>query len=101
MKTIVYATLFGLACSMTAGLPALAASTATCQETKTLDSNGNPISTIYAEKTSIMAGLRARGVDVVDIDDWGGCVKATVKQPDGSTVTQYFDPDSLAPLTTR
>lgn len=93
------AALLGLGLAASAA-PALAASVASCTD----DVHQNPadpgqnISQIDEDATSIIAGLRAKGVNVTDISDWGGCVRADVVKPDGSTIFEFFDPNSLQRL---
>ena len=39
--------------------------------------------------------LRSNGVDVVRAEIWGGCVRAFVRQPDGTEQMQFFEPLGL------
>jgi len=96
---LVAAALLGLGLAASAA-PALAATVASCTDQIYTDP-GNPsdsISQIDQDATSIIAGLRAKGVNVSDIDDWGGCVRADVVRPDGSTHFEFFDPNTLQRL---
>jgi hypothetical protein len=38
--------------------------------------------------------LRQRGVDAVRVEQWGGCVRAFVRMPDGTEEMQFFNPGS-------
>jgi hypothetical protein len=42
--------------------------------------------------------LRADGVDVTRAERWAGCVRAWVRQPDGTEKQQFFDPNSYEKL---
>lgn len=81
-------------------VPALAATVAQCTDDVTQNPSdpGQNISQIDENAPAIIAGLRAKGVNVTDISDWGGCVRADVTRPDGRTVFEFFDPDSLQRL---
>jgi hypothetical protein len=82
--------------------PAAAESIASCRDVWALDGT-DPTSTITEinqKATSIIAGLKDKGVAVEDITDWAGCVRADVKQPDGTTKLEFFDPETLQRLTT-
>lgn len=39
--------------------------------------------------------LRSRGVDVTRSELWGGCIRAWVRQADGSEQMQFFEPLTL------
>jgi hypothetical protein len=39
--------------------------------------------------------LRSIGVDVTRAEIWGGCIRAWVRQPDGSEEMQFFEPLNL------
>lgn len=39
--------------------------------------------------------LRGRGIDAVRTEMWGGCIRAWVRQPDGSEQMQFFEPLTL------
>ncbi|HEY4200990.1 MAG TPA: hypothetical protein VGM83_10550 [Devosiaceae bacterium] len=41
------------------------------------------------------AQLRQQGVDVARLETWNGCLRAFVRQADGSQTQQFFDPGSL------
>ena len=80
--------------------PAAAESIASCRDVW-VQSSTNPTGTITEideNAPAIIAGLRDKGVAVEDITDWGGCVRADVKLPDGKTKLEFFDPESLQQL---
>jgi len=78
--------------------PASAASIASCENSVSNDGQGNYTDSISADAPAIIAGLRDKGVNVVDVQNWGGCVKADVVRPNGSTAMEFFDPSSLQRL---
>lgn len=78
--------------------PASAASIASCENSVSDDGQGNHVDAITSDASAIIAGLRAKGVNVQDVQDWGGCVKADVVRPNGSTAMEFFDPSSLERL---
>lgn len=39
--------------------------------------------------------LRGIGVDVVEAEIWGGCIRAFVRMPDGTEEMQFFEPIGL------
>ena len=81
--------------------PASAATIASCQDsvyTPPSDSNGVAQSQIDQESASIIAGLRQQGVQVQDISDWGGCVKADVVRHNGTIAQEFFDPNTVQRL---
>jgi hypothetical protein len=88
-----------VALSALAAMPAGAASTSSCRDTLVHDENGNLVSQVDLNAPTILAGLRARGIDAIDVVGWGGCARADVRQPDGRTKFEYFDPDTLQRLT--
>lgn len=47
------------------------------------------------ETYSIVNQLHARGVNAVDVQEWGTLLRASVDTGSGSQVFQYFDPDTL------
>ena len=48
----------------------------------------------------VAAGLADRGIKVADLAETAfGTVRASVVQPDGSIRFEYFDPDTLQPVT--
>jgi len=82
-------------------VPAFAASVATCQSEEVLGPNGHLIDIIEANADSIAMALRQRGYNVESVQGWGGCVKAFITDPDGGSHMEFFDPDTLAPLSTN
>jgi hypothetical protein len=42
--------------------------------------------------------LRRRGIDATRAERWAGCVRAWVRQPDGTERQQFFDPRSYEKL---
>jgi len=88
----------GLAASVA---PASAATIAECRDSVTNSGSsgaGEYTSDIDARSGSIVQALKAKGVNVQDISDWGGCVKADVVRPNGTAAIQFFDPDTLQRL---
>ena len=49
-------------------------------------------------KNSVAQRLAAQGIQVSNIDEWGGYVRATVQLPNGQQATRFFQPDTLAPV---
>ena len=82
-------------------LPAAAASTATCQSEKVLGPNGRWVDVIDLNADGIAMELRQRGYAVESVQGWGGCVKAFIKDGGGKSHMEFFDPFTLAPLTTN
>jgi len=80
--------------------PAMAASVASCHEEKVLGPNGVPVNRIQLFHREIAMELTQRGYNVDRVEPWGGCVKATIIDANGSMHMQFFDPDTLEPLTT-
>jgi hypothetical protein len=78
--------------------PAAAASMATCQSEKVLNDNGVFVDKIQLYRDTIAMRLRREGYNVSSVEPWGGCVRAFVTMPDGSTKNQFFDPDTLEPV---
>jgi hypothetical protein len=46
----------------------------------------------------VLQQLKARGIYASDLSDWNGVIRATVTLADGSTTFQYFDIDTLRPV---
>jgi hypothetical protein len=44
--------------------------------------------------------LRGMGLDVINVSQWQGCIRAIVRGPDGKLHTQFYDPNTyeLVPL---
>ena len=90
----------GVAAAVT---PSFAESIAACENDVTISSPNNGggayNSFIASDSAAILAGLRQKGINVEDISDWGGCVKADVVRKDGHVAQEFFDPTSLQRLT--
>jgi hypothetical protein len=79
-------------------LPALAQSAANCRPEMVIGPDGRLVDQIELNKDQIALLLRQRGYDVDGVESWGGCIKAFVNEPDGSSHIGLFDPDTLQPL---
>lgn len=55
------------------------------------DSTGNE----HFNETIVTQQLKAKGVDVIDLTDWNGKIRATVRLDDGRLAFQYFQPATL------
>jgi hypothetical protein len=59
-------------------------------------------STDYTEldnaKAAVAQRLERRGIDVQNVDEWGGYVRVDVKLANGQQATQYFEPFTLQPV---
>jgi hypothetical protein len=84
---------FGLAGAVT---PTFAASIASCQNE--VNSDTTPRSAIDQDAAAILAGLRDKGVNALDVANWGGCVRADVVHKNGRVAMEFFDPASLQRL---
>jgi hypothetical protein len=42
--------------------------------------------------------LRSRGVDASSVEDWNGCIRAFVRQPNGGEIMEYYDPNTYQRL---
>ncbi len=49
-------------------------------------------------KQSIEQRLEHRGLNVTNVDEWGGYVRADIQLADGSQATRYFEPGTLQPV---
>jgi hypothetical protein len=83
----------GLAGAVT---PTFAASIASCQND--INSDTTPTSAIDQDSAAILAGLRDKGVNALDVTNWGGCVRADVVHKNGRVTMEFFDPASLQRL---
>jgi hypothetical protein len=81
--------------------PVLAGSTADCRTEMIELPNGHMVDRIELQADLITAQLKRRGYDVEGVESWGGCVKAFVNEPGGSSHIMFFDPDTLEPLSTN
>ena len=50
-------------------------------------------------KDSIESQLRQKGVNVSDVEDWSGLIRAFVTLEDGTQTMQFFKPGSLEQVT--
>jgi hypothetical protein len=50
------------------------------------------------DEDCVAAALAERGVDVIDLAEYPGKIRATVRLPDGSNAFRYFDINSLQPV---
>ena len=48
-------------------------------------------------KARVISELKADGINVTDVEDWGGYVRAYVTLEDGRQVQRFFDADTLQP----
>jgi hypothetical protein len=46
----------------------------------------------------VLNELRAKGIDAVSVDQWGGLIQAFVTAENGQQRIEYFTPDTLAPV---
>ena len=75
---------------------AQAASIAECRSQQEVLADGT-----VTNAQDYMLRLRHRGLNVDYVEDWGGCVKASVTDPNGHSHFLFFDPDTLQQLTTN
>ena len=80
---------------------AQAASIAECRSQQEVLADGTVTTEINANAQDYMLRLRHRGLNVDYVEDWGGCVKASVTDPNGHSHFLFFDPDTLQQLTTN
>ncbi len=80
-------------------LPAAAESIASCRTETIQLADGTRVDPIEANADLYVTRLRRLGYDVDSVSDWGGCVKAFINDPGGSSHMAFFDPDTLEPLT--
>jgi hypothetical protein len=84
-----------------ASLPAAAASVANCNDEKVIGPDGTYIDKVQAFADTIAIELRQQGYNVESVEPWGGCVRAFISDGGGRSHMQFFDPDTLEPLTTN
>jgi allantoicase len=53
----------------------------------------------YLDSQSVIARLQEQGVNATSVEHWGTLIRAFVTQPDGTQVSQLFNPDTLKPVT--
>jgi hypothetical protein len=82
-------------------LPAAAQSVAECQRQTVIGDRGIFVDRIDAFSDTIAMQLRQRGYDVESVEPWGGCVRAFINDPGGRSHMEFFDPDTLEPLSTN
>lgn len=100
--TVAAVTVVGIGFATLGGaLPAAAASVASCHQSKVLGPNGVYIDRVQAFAASIKQELRQMGYAVSMVEPWGGCVKATIEDGGGREHMEFFDPDTLEPLSTN
>jgi hypothetical protein len=75
-----------------ASLPALASNT------DSVFGSTNDYQQTESAKNSVAQRLAAQGIQVSNIDEWGGYVRATVQLPNGQQATRFFQPGTLAPV---
>lgn len=80
--------------------PAFAESIGACQNEITIGPRGAGQYTdaIDSDAPAIIASLEQKGINVQDVTDWGGCIRADVTKKDGSTAMEFFDPNTLQRL---
>lgn len=86
---------------LVAAPPANAASIASCRSDQEILPDGTVTTRIQAEANRYKLLLRQQGYNVDYVEDWGGCVKAVIDNPDGTSHILFFDPDTLEPLSTK
>jgi hypothetical protein len=90
-----------LTAGIAAASPSFAANIASCTDDVThndVHNGGSDQSAIDTNSTSILQSLRAKGINVQDVSDWGGCVKADVVRANGHVAQEFFDPGTLQRL---
>ena len=60
------------------------------------DDNGDSIN--GRSKFAIEAALRDQGVSTAGVEEWGGLIRAWVPNENGGTSMQFFDADTLQPV---
>lgn len=71
---------------------ALPAAAAACSGSFALDREWHTEAEINEYNEILLRGI---GVDVTRAEIWGGCIRAFVRQPDGSEEMQFFEPIGL------
>lgn len=49
-------------------------------------------------QSTIITRLQSQGVNVSSVEEWGTKIRAYVVQSDGTQVVQFFDADTLQPV---
>jgi hypothetical protein len=57
--------------------------------------NSRVVDPINDDPAHIVAALRAKGISVGGIEDFGGCIRGYVTDSSGKQAMAYFDPDTL------
>ena len=52
-------------------------------------------------KAAVAQQLQQRGLNVSNVDEWDGYVRADVTLPDGSQAVRFFQPNSLEAVSVR
>jgi len=83
--------------------PAFAESIGACQNdiARSAPGAGEYTDAIDSDAPAIIASMQQKGINVQDISDWGGCIRADVTKKDGSTAMEFFDPNTLQRLDTN
>jgi len=89
MNKLALSSLAALVAVVGLSAPALASSL-TSSDTSPSDDNFN--------EEIVLQQLKARGIDASGLSDWNGVIRATVTQADGSSTFQYFEIDTLRPV---
>jgi hypothetical protein len=77
-------------------MPAFAAALTPVAAGMSCDSTATQTDDPFGDFKGIISGeLAAKGYKVSGIDSFGGCVRAYITGPDGSTHMAYFTPNSL------
>ena len=53
----------------------------------------------YISRSDVLARLHENGVNATSVENWNGLVRAFVRLDNGNEVQQFFDRDTLAPVT--
>jgi len=96
LVVVAFAGLMGLGIAAAVS-PASAETLASCRDSvvQNHDDPGSFTNQIDSNSASIMSAMRDKGINVQDITDWNGCIKADVLQKNGHVAMQFFDPDTL------
>ena len=78
--------------------PAAADSIASCRGEMFRLPNGRLVDRIDHFADNYVILLRQRGYNVESVEGWGGCVKATISDPGSRSHFEFFDPETLEPL---
>ena len=81
-----------LALMATAAMAAPAMAAAACSGSFALDKEWHTEQEINDYNKTLLRGI---GVDVVEAEIWGGCIRAFVRTADGREEMQFFEPNGL------